>query len=426
VTQGTKNRARGAGGISTRAAWLTWSLYGLVTCLVIMTAGAGLLSQDGSDNALRLASDALISLATPVVFAIVAALIVSRQPRNTIGWLLTLVVGAFLVGEPLENYIDHVAPSSSTSTVPLLIAIWFSNWGWLLLLFPLLLILLLFPNGQPPTARWRWVSVASIAWATLFVLMVTFSQQLTTPNLVFDNPIGVLGEGTVELLAGVWIAGLLVLLAVCALALFIRYRRANDTEREQIKWLLYACAVFLVVYVGGTVSRVAGSNGLGGYIWGIFFGLSLMALPAAIGIAVLRYRLYEIDVVINRTLVYGSLTGALVMVYFGSVTATQAIFRILTGQHEQPQLAIVVSTLLIAALFNPSRRRIQSFIDRRFYRRKYDARKTLDAFSTGLRDETDLDALSDYLVGVVKETMQPAHVSLWLRSEKVSNGAQAD
>jgi hypothetical protein len=153
----------------------------------------------------------------------------------------------------------------------------------------------------------------------------------------------------------------------------------------------------------------------------------VITVPAAIGIAILRYRLYDIDVVINRTLVYGSLTVLLAAVYFGGVTATQAIFRTLTSQEQQHQLAVVVSTLVIAALFSPLRRRIQGFIDRRFYRRKYDARKTLEAFSTKLRDETDLDALSDDLVGVVRETMQPAHVSLWLRPDTAaSRGKQAD
>jgi hypothetical protein len=148
--------------------------------------------------------------------------------------------------------------------------------------------------------------------------------------------------------------------------------------------------------------------------------------PVAMGIAVLRYRLYEIDLLINRTLIYGALTVMLALVYFGGVTATQAIFRALTGQEQQPQLAIVVSTLVIAALFNPLRRRIQGFIDRRFYRRKYDAAKTLEAFSAKLRDETDLDALSDDLVTVARETVQPAHVSLWLRPDTPPQGEQAD
>src|ERR671920_661888 len=218
------------------AAWLIWSLYGLTICLSTIWSGVGLLGQDGSRNALYLIGEALISLVTPLVFAAVAALIVSRQPRNTIGWLLMVVVGAFVVGTPLESYTEHVAPSSPAPTAVLLLAVWFSNWNWLLLIFSLLLVLLLFPTGRPPTQRWRWVSVAAIAWGTLFVLMTTLSRRLTTPELALDNPIGVLGEDTVELLAGIWIAGLLVLLAVCALALFIRYRHANDTEREQIKW----------------------------------------------------------------------------------------------------------------------------------------------------------------------------------------------
>jgi ABC-type Co2+ transport system permease subunit len=215
-----------------------------------------------------------------------------------------------------------------------------------------------------------------------------------------------------------------VLLAVCALALFVRYRRANDTEREQIKWLLYACAVFVVVFVGGFVDGVAGSNSVGGYIWGILFGLSVVMLPAAIGIAILRYGLYDIDVVINRTLVYGSLTATLVALYFVGIVVLQRFFVLLTGQ--QSTLAVVASTLLIAALFNPLRRRIQSLIDRSFYRRKYDAAKTLEGFSMKLRDETDLEALRGDLVGVVRQTMQPAHVSLWLRPDMASKSGQTE
>jgi len=403
------------------AAWLAWSLYGLTTSLSIIWSWVGLLSQDGSRNVLYLAGEALISLIAPVVFAIVAALIVSRQPRNTIGWLLMVPVGLYMVGGPIENYIEHLAPSTPKPTVPLLLMLWFNSWNWLLLIFPLLFIPLLFPDGQPPTPRWRWVSVAAIAWATLFVLLATLSQQIntnTTPDIAFDNPIGVLGEDTVQLLVGVWIVGLVALVVTCAVALFVRYRRANDTEREQIKWLLYACAVFLVVFVGGFVSGLGGTASLGGYIWGVFFGLSVITLPAAIGVAILKYRLYDIDVLINRTLVYGSLTVALVALYFGGVAALQRVFVALTGQ--QSTLAVVASTLAIAALFNPLRRRVQGFVDRRFYRRKYDATKTLAAFSARLRYETELEVLSNDVVGVAKETMQPAHISVWLRPSTVA------
>ena len=181
-----------------------------------------------------------------------------------------------------------------------------------------------------------------------------------------------------------------------------------------MKWLTYAAAAnfatgLLVMSLPADSAWYRGVDSLS--------NLVLAALPVAVGIAILKYRLYEIDLLINRTLVYGSLTVMLALLYFGGVSAIQALFGALTGQEEQPQLAIVVSTLVIAALFNPLRRRIQSFIDRSFYRRKYDASKTLEAFSAQLRDGTDLEALSDDLVGVVSETMQPAHVSLWLRPD---------
>ncbi len=154
--------------------------------------------------------------------------------------------------------------------------------------------------------------------------------------------------------------------------------------------------------------------------------MGLMCLPIALGIAILRYRLYEIDITINRTLVYGLLTATLALVYFGGVATTLLVFRALTGRQQQPQLAKVVSTLVIAAQVNPLRRRIQSFIDRRFYRSKYDARKTLETFSASLRDETDLDALNYELVSVVRKTIQPSHVSLWLRHDTPMKAKQED
>jgi hypothetical protein len=200
------------------------------------------------------------------------------------------------------------------------------------------------------------------------------------------------------------------------------------SQRQQTKWVVLGTVAALGGYGGFTALDLLLQSALLASLLGntAFFVLMLL-IPISIAVAVLRYRLYDIDILINRTLVYGALTAALAIVYFGGVAATEAIFRALTGQEQQPQLAIVVSTLVIAALFNPLRRRIQSFIDRRFYRRKYDAAKTLEAFSAKLRDETDLDALSDDLVGVVRETMQPAHVSLWLRPRaEVSKGLEEE
>jgi len=229
----------------------------------------------------------------------------------------------------------------------------------------------------------------------------------------------------------------LPLLPLCILAsaasLVFRYRRSRGEERQQLKWIAFAAAfVGLSYMIAMVLSFVFPSESwfaVGSPLWldvvayeAVF---SFVAIPIAVGFAILKYRLYDIDRIINRTLVYGSLTVMLALVYFGGVATTQAIFRFLTGQEQQPQLAIVVSTLVIAALFNPLRGRIQSFIDRRFYRSKYDARKTLEGFSAKLRDETDLDTLNNDLVGVVRDTMQPAHVSMWLRPEMAQKGERA-
>ncbi len=201
----------------------------------------------------------------------------------------------------------------------------------------------------------------------------------------------------------------------------VRYRGASGIERQQLKWFAFAAVLLGAV----PIADLLGLNRvLGNALWALLDTVTLTGLYVAVGIAILRYRLYEIERIINRTLVYGALTALLVAVYVGGVVLLQGTFRALTGQ--ESQLAIVASTLAVAAVFNPLRHRIQAFIDRRFYRRKYDAARTLEAFSAKLRDETDLDALSDDLVGVVRETMQPAHVSLWLRPDSATKGKQTD
>jgi hypothetical protein len=207
------------------------------------------------------------------------------------------------------------------------------------------------------------------------------------------------------------------------ISLVVRFRRARGDVRQQIKWFASAAALTLVwILLFGQASL----RGLPGIIVALSGLLVIASIPVATGIAILRYRLYDIDRIINRTLVYGPLTAALAAVYLGSVATAQTVFRALTGQEEQPQLAVVVSTLAIAALFHPLRQCIQAFMDRRFYRGKYDAAKTLEAFSAKLRDEPDLDRIAGELAGVVRKTMQPSHVSLWLRPERGTKGEQAD
>jgi hypothetical protein len=249
-------------------------------------------------------------------------------------------------------------------------------------------------------------------------------RPCTLPGLgPIRNPLGMeMATGTLEsalnLVTGVLMAAVGL---IAAASMFVRLRRAEGVERQQIKWFAYAAAVFVLslsLYMGEATYKLVSAPWFTWVGWALTLA-SLLGTSVAVGVAVLKYRLYEIDTLINRTLVYGALTAILAALYFGGIAVLQRVFVALTGQ--KSTLAVVASTLLIAALFQPLRRRIQGFIDRRFYRSKYDARKTLEAFSAKLRDETDLDALSDDLVGVVRETMQPDHVSLWLRSDTTPN-----
>jgi hypothetical protein len=262
-------------------------------------------------------------------------------------------------------------------------------------------VLLLFPDGHPPSHRWRPVGWLAGAGMTLYVAYETLKPGS-------PNPLGgSLGGGALHAAYFVEQALIISGMVGAVISLVVRLLRARGVERQQIKWLVYAASIMAV---GAVLLPLSDT------FWLVVL-LSICAMPLVVGIAILRYRLYDIDLIINRTLVYATLTGTLALVYFGGVTVTQALLHTLTGQEQLPQLAIVASTLTIAALFSPLRRRLQAFIDRRFYRRKYDAAKTLEDFNARLRDETDLDALSSDVVEVARDTMQPAHVSLWIRPD---------
>ncbi len=352
-----------------------------------------------------------------IVFPVVGALIVSRYPANTLGWVFCLI-GFFIgVGDFASQYAIYTL-LTEPGLLPGGVAVawlgwWVGDIGFLSFVF----IPLLFPDGRPPSRRW-W----PVVWlAAGLIALVVISNALMPgplegyPSII--NPFGIeRADDALGLLVSMWDVLFLLMVLASVVSLVLRYRRSRGDERQQLKWLTYAVAVVVPLSFVG--------NDLFPELAWLIGGVGVASIPVAIGVAILKYRLYDIDIVINRTLVYGALTAMLVGVYFGGVVALQALLRPLTGQ--ESQLAVVASTLAIAALFNPLRRRIQGFIDHRFYRRKYDARKTLEAFSAKLRSETDLDALNDELVGVVRETMQPAHVSLWLRSDKPPKGEQAD
>jgi hypothetical protein len=290
-------------------------------------------------------------------------------------------------------------------------------------------LILLFPDGKLPSRRWRPLAWLSGLVMVLASLGITFAPGPLEGHPGVRNPFGLEGAPWVAT-AGIVI---LLMLPLCmlasALSLMMRYRRSGGEGREQIKWIAFAASVVGLLYLITMVSSLTFSGPWGVAGTPLWLGLlqqaalaSFTAVPIAVGFAVLKYRLYDIDVVINRTLVYGSLTGVLALVYLGSVVMLQGLFRALTGQ--ESTLALVASTLAIAALFSPLRRRVQGFVDRRFYRRKYDARKTLEAFNSRLREETDLDALGEDLVEVARETMQPAHASLWLRTDREAAGGR--
>ena len=336
-------------------------------------------------------------------YSVIGAVIASRLPNHPIGWIccaIGLIAAVDHFGGEYAVYALLAHPEALAGGQAML---WLQGWFWMLFVGLIVFLLLLFPNGRLPSSRWR-----PFAWGSVAVISVgVIWSSAISPDVRFDAP-----PSPIQLLV-------LLLGLVAAASVVVGRRNARGVERQQIKWLLYAGPIW---FVGSALKIAVFFFMLVEGAWGLWVSYLLVAVgglggPIAIGIAILRYRLYEIDILINRTLVYGSLTALLALVYFGGIVVLQRVFVVLTG--EKSTLAVVASTLVIAALFNPLRRRVQEFVDRRFYRRKYDARKTLEAFSARLRDETDLGALRDELVGVVRETMQPAHVSLWLRPDTV-------
>jgi hypothetical protein len=408
MTAGARKEGRGVSGTPRRlASWLAWAVCVLSLALTALNFILIALNVTLNTPAYVFWPE-LTSLA--VGYSVIGAIIASRLPYQPIGWIccaIGLIAAVDHFAGEYAVYALLAQPHPLPGGRPML---WLQGWFWMLFVGLIVFLLLLFPTGRLPSSRWRtftWVSVAVISAAVIW-------SSAISPDIGFNAP-----PSSVQL-------SVVLLGGVAAGSVIVGRRNARGIERQQIKWLLYVGPLFFIavgLHIGFYYFWLTERS------WGLWASYFLVAIggvsgPIAIGIAILRYRLYEIDLIINRTLVYGSLTATLVALYFGGIVVLQRFFVLLTGQ--QSTLAVVASTLAIAALFSPLRRRIQGFVDRRFYRRKYDARKTLEAFSAKLRSETDLKALSNDLVGVVRETMQPAYVSLWLRPYAAPRDEEAD
>jgi cytochrome b subunit of formate dehydrogenase len=349
--------------------------------------------------------------AVALAFAAVGALILVRRQVNAVGWLFAGIGVSLALSALAQEYAVFAVIGRSAPLFGGPTAAWLQQWSVLTCVTSGVgLLLLLFPDGRPVSRPWRAAAWAIAAGLLLFVLgYLVDPGPLQSPFSSVDNPFGIAGAhavATVAIPVGFFLSVFAILAG--ALSVVLRFRRSRGVERQQVKWLAAVGVVFALALVANLLTLDTGES-----VAIAFLILVLVGLPIATGLAILRYRLYEIDVVINRTLVYGSLTALLAGAYVGLVLLFQLALHPLTGGSG---LAIALSTLAVAALFRPARARIQALVDRRFYRRKYDAARTLEAFAARLREEVDLDALRVELASVVAETMQPAHVSVWLRA----------
>jgi len=385
----------------TLLAWTTCALtLVLIACIVVVTV------LNGGD--LFDVNFAIVGVSS----AIVGAAVASRRPANPVGWLFlgsALITAIKVLAGEYALY--GIASNPGAWPLPYTLA-WLSN--TMNLVGPMMsfvLIPLYFPDGRPVSRRWAFVGWLSLGSLLVFTLLYAVAPVEAVQGSGIQNPLGIEAfrpfVNAFEIVVLVWFIGLIL---AAAASLVVRFLRSVGEERLQLKWFTYAAAILPVWFVLNSPVQNAFPH-----LFAVLDSLVIAAVPIAAGIAILRYRLYEIDVIINRTLVYGVLSLLLGLIYFGAILLSQAALRTLAGG--ESSLAVVASTLVIAALFNPLRQRVQDFIDRRFYRKKYDAAKTLEAFSARLREETDLDRLCGELVSVVHQTIQPDHASLWLKPQ---------
>jgi hypothetical protein len=384
------------------AARLAWSIWAITLVLIVAALALAAANPGGLLIGYVGLSVAFLSFAT------VGALVGSRRPGNAVGWICCAIgLCVALAVAPLE-YVRYAVAHPGSLPAPAWVG-WPAMWAWypaqgLMSTF----LLLVFPTGHLPSRRWRPVAWAAGATITGVSLVAAVAPEPLDPGLP-PNPLGIQRLAGVYAIAGPIAFLLLGVLGLASVAsLVVRFRRARAEERQQLKWFTYGAGVLILLLAVSAVSPALNAR-----VPALVVAAALAAPPLAIGVAVLRYRLYDIDRLINRTLVYGLLTVLLGGAYAATVLLLGHLFGGITAQ--PPSWVVAGATLAVAALFQPARQRIQSVVDRRFNRRKYNAAKTVEAFAIRLRDELDLDALSTELLAVVDQTVQPSSASLWLR-----------
>ncbi|MBK9053570.1 MAG: hypothetical protein IPL78_22520 [Chloroflexi bacterium] len=350
-------------------------------------------------------------LITPILISFLGVLILTRRPGHRIGRLLIVLGVVSALGTLTQEWAVYGYHTLQTDVPLEAVAAWITNWIWIILFDLLLLTAALFPDGYLLSRRWAWLIGVPLF---LFTVPLLLGAMIETPmSSVFQIPNPFVNQHRKTFYDAAFTTGV-VAMPVTAIAVLlsavVRFRRSQAQERQQMKWLMFGVAIMAFL----TVVGLGIFQGLGNPMGAIMVNAAVFGPALGVGIALLRFRLYDIDIIIRRTLQYALLTGFLVLIYFGGVVLLQGIFGGLTGDSDSP-LITVISTLVIAALFNPLRGRIQDFIDHRFYRAKYDAQQTLTHFAAAARDEVELEALTNELVHVVQETMQPEHVSIWLK-----------
>jgi hypothetical protein len=394
--------------VSRRGTWVAGSM------LAIFVAGYGVgVPLSVANGKFEQDSSLLLAFAA---FMAVGAVIVAHRPGNAVGWIFSAIGLLTATGVLATEYAAYVSRAGSPPGVVL--AAWYTSWWW----YPTLVLVLvftplLFPTGRLLSTRWRPVVVVAAAGTAVIVTLRALQPTLQNEDHPVRNPVGLAGAPDPEEGAlGALLFGLLLLCSVAAvISVVLRFRRSRGVERQQLKWFTYAAALMSLFLV--LSDYLLPQSG----VVEALYGLVIALVPVAAGVAVLRYRLYDIDRLVNRTLVYGALTALLGAVYAGAVLVLGLLFGGVGGN--PPSWAVAGATLAVAALFQPARRRTQAVVDRRFNRRKYDAAETIQAFSTRLRDQIDLDTLSAELLAVVDQTMEPTRVSLWLRPS--TNGPSA-